>query len=120
MLSESKNLNMESAENKSFSFSKRLERVCYALVFLGAFGMILGLLWHPERAWANFLLNGFYTLTLSLSGVLFAAIQYVSNSRWSEVLRRIPEAMMGYLPVGGVLLLLLFFSIHSLYHWADP
>lgn len=107
----------ETVENKSFSFSRRLERVCYALIFLGVLGFVLGLLWRPERAWANFLLNGFYVLTLSLSGVLFAAIQYVSHSRWSEVLRRIPEAMMSYLPVGGALLLFLFFGAHSLYHW---
>lgn len=35
--------------------------------------------------------------------------------------RRVPEAMMLYVPIGGIIMLvILFFGLHHIYHWADP
>lgn len=99
-------------------FITKYQRVALGLVVLGIVSVILGFVFHPDRTWANILLNSVYFLTLSLCGTFLVALQYVSGSRWSEVLRRLPEAMMSYLPVGGVLLLLIFFGMHSLFHWS--
>lgn len=104
--------------DKKFEISKTWQRVFLAMIFIGALGLIIGFLWKPERTWGNFLINSYYFICLSLSGLLFTAIQYVSGARWSEVLRRIPEALMSYLPFGGLVLLVLFFGMHSLYHWS--
>ncbi|MBK6346726.1 MAG: hypothetical protein IPF68_12470 [Bacteroidales bacterium] len=32
--------------------------------------------------------------------------------------KRVPEAMMAFVPYAGVIMLLLYFGMHSLYHWS--
>ena len=73
----------------------------------------------PNRAWANILLNNYYFLSLALAGIIWVAIQSVSNSGWAVVLRRIPEAMATYLPVAALSMLSLYFGMDSLYKWTD-
>ena len=107
---------------------KTLSRwVLIVLVVLGIAAFAVGLARAPERAWHNLLLHNFYFLSLSLMGAFFVAVHYLAKAGWPTVLRRIPEAMLGYLPTGAVLMLPLFFGMHSIYHWthhdtvqADP
>lgn len=108
----------ELTQSKNFQISDNTKRGLWALIFLGVLALVIGFLWQPERTWANFLLNAYYFLCLSVGALLFSAIQYVSGARWSEVLRRIPESMASYIPVGGVIVLALFFGMHSLYEWS--
>lgn len=108
----------ELTHSKNFQVSETTKRTIWAMIFIGVAGLAIGFLWQPERAWANFLLNAYYFLCLSLGALLFSAIQYVSGARWSEVLRRIPESLASYIPVGGVILLALFFGMHPLYEWS--
>ena len=45
-------------------------------------------------------------------------MQYVAEAGWFTILKRIPEAMGMYLPIGGALMLLFFiFGGHDLFHW---
>ncbi|MEK7484146.1 MAG: hypothetical protein AABZ60_07425 [Planctomycetota bacterium] len=78
----------------------------------------IGITKFPERIWLNFLMNNFYFLSISMIGAVFIAIHYLGSSAWLTVLRRVPEAMTAYLPVGAVLMLFLLFGTHSLYHWS--
>ena len=59
----------------------------------------------PERAWANLLLGSYFLITMGLGGALFIALTNVCGASWSVAFRRVPEAMAGLLPFGGVLLL---------------
>lgn len=59
----------------------------------------------PDRTWANLLLVSFYLITLGLGGALFIALTTVCGASWSVAFRRVPEAMTGLLPVGGLLML---------------
>ncbi|KXK06963.1 MAG: polysulfide reductase NrfD [Acidobacteria bacterium OLB17] len=86
---------------------------------LGAIGSIAGLM-TSERFWFSFLQNSLFVLTLALGAVLFVAFKSVSNAGWATALRRVPEAMMGYVPIGGILLLLVFFGRYQLYPWTNP
>jgi hypothetical protein len=70
------------------------------------------------RFWANLLLNGWYLLIIALSGTFFIAVNYAANAGWATGLKRIPEAMGFYVPIGLVLLYIaVIFGGHDLYHW---
>lgn len=97
--------------------SERERRVLFGLAGLGGLGVVLGLYLDAGRFWPNFLANSFYFLTLALGAVVFVSIQHLSNAGWSVALRRIPEAMMAYLPFGAMAMLAVFFGRHSIYEW---
>jgi len=92
---------------------------------LGVVGLIYALITGIEgqRIWANLLVNGLYFTFIALAGTLFVAIQYASEAGWSAGLKRIPEAMGQYLPVGGIVVLVIMagsaFHFNHLYHWMD-
>src|SRR3989338_2716677 len=83
----------------AFTMSRGLHFIYLGLVIIGIEAFLIALRSDPDRAWHNFLLNYFYWLCLSLSGLFFVALQYVTGSMWSTPLRRVPEALIGYLPV---------------------
>ena len=90
------------------------------LLGVSALGSIIALLLESHRFWPSLLHNAFYFLTLSLGAAVFVSIQHISNAGWSAAIRRVPEAMMTYLPFGAIALLAIFFGRHSLYEWTHP
>src|ERR1051326_9203002 len=95
----------------------RGQRMLLGLLGVGALGSVAGLLFESQRFWPSLLHNAFYFLTLSLGAVVFVSIQHISNAGWSAAIRRVPEAMMTYLPLGAISLLAVYFGRHSLYAW---
>jgi hypothetical protein len=87
-------------------------------IIVGVAAMIIGFVQDPTRGWANYLLNNYYFLMLSLGAAFFVALQYISQAGWSAAFKRVGEAMSGYIPVSAVLFLLLIFGVHSLYEWS--
>ncbi len=70
------------------------------------------------RIYINLLANGYYLLLIASCGLLFVAIQYAANAGWATVLLRIPQAISTILPVGAILILLVFIVAGSdIYHW---
>ncbi|MFY9610188.1 MAG: MFS transporter [Blastocatellia bacterium] len=98
--------------------SDREKKALIAAVAVGALGFSVGLALHSPRLWPSFLLNSVFFLTLALGATVFVSIHHVSNAGWSTALRRVPEAMMTYVPVGAVAMLLVFFGRHSIYPWS--
>jgi hypothetical protein len=78
---------------------------------------------HEPASWwkrlvINLWLNNVYFTGISLVGVFFVAVQYVAYAGWSVVIKRIPEAMGYYLPIGGIIMILLFIvGNHDIFHW---
>ena len=71
-----------------------------------------------QRLWADLWINNVYFVGLSVIGVFFVALQYVTQSGWSAPLKRIPEAFGYWLPIGGVLMLVVFLlANHDIFHW---
>ncbi|HMU33556.1 MAG TPA: hypothetical protein PKC89_06805 [Pyrinomonadaceae bacterium] len=93
--------------------------VLIGLLVLGAVGSVAGLM-SSDRFWFSFLQNSIFVLTIALGAVLFVAFKSVSNAGWATVFRRVPEAMMAYVPTGGLLLLLVYFGRNTLYPWTNP
>ena len=76
------------------------------------------------RSWSNLLVNAFFFFGIGLGALFFIALQYATESGWGVVYKRILEAIIGWLPVGAIFLIFVFFagSMHwnHIWHWMDP
>lgn len=98
-------------------------RVPIALAVIGGLALVIGLVASPEwreRTWLNLLIDGFYVLSLGVSGVFFIAAQRLASSHWWAPIRRIPEAFSMLLLPAAALLVVLAFGFGHLYPWTDP
>ena len=95
--------------------SKRGQLVLFIMLGFGMIGFAVGLLSGNGRLWASFLQNAFFFLTLALGAIVFLSINRVANAGWDTAIRRVPEAMMSYLPLGSLLMLVIFFGRDRLY-----
>jgi hypothetical protein len=56
--------------------------------------------------------------TITLGGLFFVMIHYLTNATWSVVVRRIGENIMSMLPVMAVFAVPILFGLGDLYHWS--
>jgi hypothetical protein len=97
---------------------KNFKYLMFAFIGIGIISLAAGFILDPDRAWANYLLNNYYFVSLAIGAAFFGAIQYISQSGWSAAFKRIPEAMASYIPVASVLFLILYFGMHTLFQWS--
>jgi len=95
--------------------SKRGRQVLFIMLGIGVVGFAAGLYLNNERVWASYLQDAFLCLTLSLGALVFLAINRAANAGWDTAIRRIPEAMMSYLPLGSLLTLGVYLGRHRLF-----
>jgi hypothetical protein len=70
------------------------------------------------RVFADLWINNLFFTGLSLVGLFFFAIQYVANAGWSIQLLRPMIALNRFMPIGGVLMLVVWLlASHDLFHW---
>ncbi len=106
---------------EQFSFKKQYRNI---LVLAAAGGLLISLaavfIFKPDasRVWANVLLNNQYFLGIALGGAFFLAVHRIAWSGWHTALQRLPESMTTFLPIAFLLMLLVFFGMHDLYHWS--
>jgi len=71
-----------------------------------------------QRLWANLWLNGVFFTGISVIGLFFVALQYVTQAGWSAGLVRIPMSFAAWIPIGlGVLLFTFILGGHDIFHW---
>ncbi len=99
------------------TISKNFKLLTYILIGIGVVSFALGFVFDAKRTWANYLLNNYYFLSIAIGAAFFGAIQYITNSGWSAVFKRIPEAMSAYIPFAGVFFLIMYFGMHSIFEW---
>lgn len=102
---------------EKIQISNTFRIACLALAIVGVICFVAGLRVNPEAAWGSYLTGAYYFLELSIGAAFFLSIQYISQSGWSSAFRRIPEAMMAWIPYAAVFFLLLWFGMHDIYHW---
>jgi hypothetical protein len=81
------------------------------LALLGLYLFVSALLESPataDRAWQLFHVNWIYFTGLSAGGVAFAAVQKITNGKWSGMIIRFAEALVAFLPVSLIGLVLIF------------
>ena len=76
-----------------------------------------------QRPWSSLLVSNLFFLMISLAGLVWLAVQYISQSGWSASLLRIPQAVSSFLPYGGAIMLFIIITgalhWHHTYHWMD-
>lgn len=110
-----------------FTFSKRAKNISIFLMALGVLSLIIGIFTdntdHHQKTWANLFVNGFFFFGIALGGLFFYALQYATEAAWSVMVKRIFEGLMGFLPYGAAIILLVLlaetFGLHHVHHWMD-
>jgi hypothetical protein len=90
------------------------------LAGIGGVSLAAGLFNAPERTFVQVLLLSFYLVGVALGGLLIVALHYVTGARWSNAIRRVPEAVTAILPVGALGILAVLVLRPSIYSWTQP
>jgi hypothetical protein len=108
-----------------YTFSNRAKKLTYLLMLLGIIALGWGIAGGigGQRIWSNVLINSFFFFSIALAATFFLAVQYAAEAAWAVVLKRVMEAVSSFLPIGAILLMIVFaagtFGVHHLYHWMD-
>ncbi len=71
-----------------------------------------------KRVYANLWINNVFFGGIALIGIFFVALQYVAKAGWSVGIKRIPLAFGSWLPIAGILMLIIWLvASHDLFHW---
>ena len=109
-----------------FTVSNKAKLTTIILIVVGLASLLLGVFTShghhmSQQLWANLLVNGYFFFTISLAALFFIALQYVSEMAWGVTTQRVFQAIMAFMPIGAVVLLIVFVasSMHwnHLYHW---
>ncbi|MFN3876030.1 MAG: quinol:cytochrome C oxidoreductase, partial [Flavobacteriales bacterium] len=111
----------------NFTISKRAGTISVALIAVGALATIAGVVGdhsdHHQRSWSALLVNGFFFLGIGLGALFFYALQKATESAWSVLVLRVYEAIMGWIPVGAAVMVVVLAAgslhLHHIYHWMD-
>jgi len=112
-----------------FKISNKAKLVTLSLIVVGALFTAIGIFTLGDNALqrilANGLVNSFFFFAIGLGALFFLALQYATETAWYVSVKRMIEAVAGYLPV-GILLLVVVLAIITLtdgahiYLWMDP
>ncbi|MGV3638196.1 MAG: quinol:cytochrome C oxidoreductase [Flavobacteriales bacterium] len=111
----------------NFTLSNRARSITFGLMILGVLATVVGVMGdhtdHHQRTWANLLVNGFFFFGISLGALFFFALQNATETAWSVLVKRVFEGIFSFLPIGAVVLVIVFAAgsghVHHLYHWMD-
>ena len=112
--------------NSLYTPSRRISIASLVMILIGIVSGIIAFVTDTHAAWTNLLFNNYFFLGISLFAVFFVALQYVAEAGWSIVLKRVPEAIMTFLPYTSVIMLfivitaVLHFGGNHIYHWLEP
>ena len=120
-------MNQQNGNAMNFTISKRASTLSMALIGLGAIATIAGVIGdhsdHHQRTWSALLVNGFFCLGIGLGALFFYALQNATETAWSVLVKRVYEAIMGWIPVGAIVMIIVLaagtFGLHHIYHWMD-
>jgi len=71
-----------------------------------------------KRVFASLWHNNIFFAGIGIIGLFFLAISYASQAGWSAPVERIPLALGHWIPISGVLMIILWFAgSHELFHW---
>ena len=107
-----------------FQLNKKLHFTSISMIVIGLLSLVIGFMSDAHSTWTNLLFNNYFFLGISLFAVVFVAIQYVAEAGWSTVFKRVPEAMMAFLPYAGIIMLFIVIAAvmhwNHIYHWLEP
>ena len=106
-----------------FTINNKIKSISSIMMLIGLIAIVYGFINDPHSAWPSLLFNNYFFLGISLFAVVFVALQYISEAGWSIVLKRVPEAIMSFLPITGIIMLIIVIAgaMHwnHIYHWME-
>lgn len=117
-------------DNSNFVFSSKMKLFTVILIVVGVLSLALTYFGDKEheniRFWTNFLHNSVFFTGISFASLFFLATHTVAWGGWQTIFKRVPEAMMMFLPFGLVLMSILAVAVYLdlpgtdyLYLWSD-
>ena len=71
-----------------------------------------------KRLFSSLWMNNVFFAGMGIIGLFFVAIQYAAQAGWSVGVKRIGIAMGTWIPIAGILMLILWFvTNHDIFHW---
>jgi len=108
-------------ESTRFSLEPNRRRLLQVMTALGVAGFIIGLIiGYRQEVWQAMLVNTMYFSGIAIGGVIFSVIFTITSAHWGRPIKRLAEAMAGFIPVSLLLLILLFFGMDVFFEWVDP
>jgi hypothetical protein len=126
-------------KEEKFVFTSKAKNLAFILMGLGLVLALIGYFtYHPsieglteeqnhhlpiKRMLGALLFNGYFFFVISTLAIIFIVISQLANAGWYVAVRRIPEAMGAYMPVGAItVFVIVFLSLMvfhgGIYHWA--
>lgn len=114
-----------------FQITQKAKRNIYLLLGTGLLLTLIGVLTGMDsnhfstRLLTNGLIDTFFFFAMGLGALFFLALAYATETGWYASVKRIIEAVAGYLPygmalMGLVLLVITFMDGAHVYQWMDP
>jgi Ni/Fe-hydrogenase subunit HybB-like protein len=107
-------------EQTRFSMNDRFQKLLLGFVVIGVIGFVAGLIGNRSYlAWQALLVNTMFFGGIALGGLAFSVIFTITNAKWGRPIKRLAEALGAFIPIGAVLLCLLFFGADHFFEWMD-
>ena len=114
-----------------FQINKKAKNLIYGLIGTGLLLSIIGVITgmgdahFKTRLMTNGLINGFFFFALGLGALFFLALAYATETGWYASVKRVIEAVAGFIPSGIAifaffLLIITFMDGAHIYLWMDP
>ena len=104
--------------------NNNIKTISLIMIIIGVVSMIVAFLTDTHSAWVSLLFNNYFFMGISLFAVFFVALQHVAEAGWSTIFKRIPEAIMSFLPITGLIMLVIAVAaalhLNHIYHWMEP
>lgn len=128
---------------EQFQIPSGLKKWSYGLMGVGLLTLVLGVIFlHPFSAhhggsetdpasysatkfWMALMHNGIYFFLITVASFFFVAVTTLAQGGWQLAFRRVPEAISGFMNIGGPLVLIILLGYvwlspdHHIYHWKD-
>ena len=112
---------MNKLDHNMYTPTKRINIISIVMIVIGILSCSVAFITDSHAAWTNLLFNNYFFLGISIFAVFFVALQHVAEAGWSTVLKRVPEAIMSFLPITAVIMLFIVIAAtlhwNHIYHW---
>jgi Ni/Fe-hydrogenase subunit HybB-like protein len=107
-------------EQTRFSIDDRLQKILLGFIAIGIIGFGIGLIGSRSYlAWQALLVNTMFFGGIALGGLAFSLIFTITSAKWGRPIKRLAEALGAFIPIGALLLCLLFFGADHFFEWMD-
>lgn len=103
-----------------FCINDRLQKLLLLFIVVGIIGFIAGLITNRSYlAWQALLVNTMFFGGIALGGLAFSVIFTITNAKWGRPIKRLAESLSAFIPIGALLLCLLFLGAGHFFEWID-